>query len=42
VSSNGTSARLRARVSRTLPKGTVRAAEEHERGLLHDVEVTRA
>jgi len=42
VSSNGTSARLRARVSRTLPKGTVRAAEEHVRGLLHDVEVTRA
>jgi NADH-quinone oxidoreductase subunit G len=41
VRSNGTSARLRARVSRTLPKGTVRAADEHVRGLLHDVEVTR-
>jgi NADH dehydrogenase/NADH:ubiquinone oxidoreductase subunit G len=41
VTSNGTSARLRARVSRTLPKGTVRAAEEHVRGLPHDVEVTR-
>jgi NADH-quinone oxidoreductase subunit G len=42
VRSNGTSARLRARVSRTLPKGTVRAADEHVRGLLHEVEVTRA
>jgi NADH-quinone oxidoreductase subunit G len=41
VRSNGTSARLRARVSRALPKGTVRAADEHVRGLLHDVEVTR-
>jgi NADH-quinone oxidoreductase subunit G len=42
VHSNGTAARLRARVSRALPKGTVRAADEHVRGLLHDVEVTRA
>jgi len=42
VRSNGTSARLRARVARANPKGTVRAAEEHVRGLLHDVEVTRA
>jgi NADH dehydrogenase/NADH:ubiquinone oxidoreductase subunit G len=42
VRSNGISARLRARVSRTLPKGTVRAADEHVRGLLHDVEVARA
>jgi predicted molibdopterin-dependent oxidoreductase YjgC len=42
VTSNGTSSRLRARVSRTLAKGTVRAAEEHVRGLLHDVEVKRA
>ena len=41
VRSNGTSARLRARVSRTLATGTVRAADEHVRGLLHDVEVTR-
>ncbi len=42
VSSNGTSVRLRARVSRKLPKGTVRAAEEHVRGLPHDVEVKKA
>ena len=42
VGSNGTSVRLRARVSRKLPKGTVRAAEEHVRGLPHDVEVTKA
>jgi anaerobic selenocysteine-containing dehydrogenase len=42
VSSNGSSARLRARVSRKLPKGTVRAAEEHVRGLAHDVEVKPA
>jgi predicted molibdopterin-dependent oxidoreductase YjgC len=42
VSSNGSSARLRARVSRELPKGTVRAAEEHVRGLAHDVEVKPA
>jgi len=42
VSFNGTSARLRAKISRTLPGGTVRAAEEHVAGLPHDVEVTRA
>ena len=42
ASSNGTSVRLRARVSRKLAKGTVRAAEEHVRGLLHDVEVNPA
>jgi anaerobic selenocysteine-containing dehydrogenase len=42
VSSNDTSAVLRARVSRKLPKGTVRAAEEHVRGLAHDVEVKPA
>ena len=42
VRSNGTSVRLRARVSRTLASGTVRAAEEHVRGLPHDVEVTKA
>ncbi len=42
VGSNGTSARLRARLSRTLPRGTVRAADEHVAGLPHDVEVTRA
>jgi anaerobic selenocysteine-containing dehydrogenase len=42
VSFNGTSARLRAKISRTLPAGTVRAADEHVSGLPHDVEVTRA
>jgi NADH-quinone oxidoreductase subunit G len=42
VRSNGTSVRLRARISRRLPAGTVRAAEEHVRGLSHEVEVTRA
>jgi predicted molibdopterin-dependent oxidoreductase YjgC len=42
VSANEVSVQLRARISRKLPKGTVRAAEEHVRGLLHDVEVTRA
>ncbi|MFL6006808.1 MAG: molybdopterin-dependent oxidoreductase [Gaiellaceae bacterium] len=42
VRSNGTSARLRARVSRTLARGTVRAADEHVDGLPRDVEVTRA
>jgi NADH-quinone oxidoreductase subunit G len=42
VHSNGSSARLRARLSRKLAKGTVRAAEEHVRGLPHDVEVKRA
>ena len=42
IRSNGTSAILRARISRTLPDGTVRAADEHVSGLAHDVEVTRA
>jgi len=42
VTSNGTSARLRARVSRTLASGIVRAPEEHVAGLHADVEVTRA
>jgi NADH dehydrogenase/NADH:ubiquinone oxidoreductase subunit G len=37
VRANETSVRLRARLSRKLPKGTVRAAEEHVRGLGHDV-----
>jgi NADH dehydrogenase/NADH:ubiquinone oxidoreductase subunit G len=41
VRSNGSSARLRARLSRELPKGTVRAAEEHARGLAWDVEVSK-
>jgi NADH dehydrogenase/NADH:ubiquinone oxidoreductase subunit G len=42
VRSNGTSIRLRARISRTLPRGTVRAADEHVPGLAHDVEVAKA
>jgi NADH-quinone oxidoreductase subunit G len=42
VRSNGTSVTLRARLSRELAAGTVRAAEEHVRELAHDVEVTRA
>jgi NADH-quinone oxidoreductase subunit G len=42
IRSNGTSATLRARISRTLSKGTVRAADEHVSGLAYDVEVTRA
>jgi NADH dehydrogenase/NADH:ubiquinone oxidoreductase subunit G len=42
VSSNGTSVRLIARISRTLPSGTVRAADEHVAGLAHDVEVAKA
>jgi anaerobic selenocysteine-containing dehydrogenase len=42
VRSNGTSRRLRARVSRALAGGTVRAPEEHVEGLAHDVEVTKA
>ncbi len=42
IRSNGTSARLRARVSRTLAAGTVRAADEHVRGLAPYVEVTKA
>ena len=39
ISSNGSTARLRARLSRTLAAGTIRAAEEHVRGLGRDVEV---
>jgi len=42
VTSNGTSVRLRARISRTLPSGTVRAADEHVHGLAHEVEVAKA
>jgi NADH dehydrogenase/NADH:ubiquinone oxidoreductase subunit G len=42
ISANETSVRLRAHISHTLPRGTVRAAEEHVRGLGHDVQVTRA
>src|SRR3989441_187171 len=42
IRSNGTSARLRARVSRALAAGTVRAADEHVRGLAPYVEVTKA
>ena len=42
VRSNGTSVTLRARLSRELAAGTVRAAEEHVRELPHDVEVARA
>jgi NADH-quinone oxidoreductase subunit G len=42
VSSNGTSVELRARVSRRLMAGAVRAAEEHVAGLDAGVEVTRA
>jgi anaerobic selenocysteine-containing dehydrogenase len=34
---NEMAVRLRARLSQRLPKGTVRAAEEHVRGLGHDV-----
>ena len=41
VRSNGTSVRLRASISRTLPRGTVRAADEHVQGLAHDVKVTK-
>jgi NADH-quinone oxidoreductase subunit G len=41
VSSNGTSVELRARVSRTLRSGVVRAAEEHVQDLQPGVEVTR-
>ena len=42
ISSDDTSARLRARVSVTLPRGTVRAADEHVAELPHNVEVKRA
>jgi NADH dehydrogenase/NADH:ubiquinone oxidoreductase subunit G len=41
VRSNGTSARLRARISRDLRLGIVRAPEEHARGLARWVEVTK-
>jgi len=37
IRANDTSVRLRARLSRKLAAGTVRAAEEHARGLGHDV-----
>jgi NADH dehydrogenase/NADH:ubiquinone oxidoreductase subunit G len=42
VRSNETSVRLKARISRTLAANTVRAPEEHVRGLAHDVEVVTA
>jgi NADH-quinone oxidoreductase subunit G len=41
VRSNGTSVRLRARVSRSLKAGTVRAADAHAHGLHKSVEVTK-
>jgi NADH dehydrogenase/NADH:ubiquinone oxidoreductase subunit G len=42
VRSNGTSARLRARVTRTLKPGTVRAADEHVRDLPKSVDVVKS
>jgi anaerobic selenocysteine-containing dehydrogenase len=42
VRSNGTSVRLRARLSRTVRPGVVRAAQEHVSDLQEAVEVTRA
>jgi anaerobic selenocysteine-containing dehydrogenase len=42
VRSIGTSVRLRARVSRKLKAGVVRAADEHARDLGRSVEVTKA
>jgi anaerobic selenocysteine-containing dehydrogenase len=39
VTSNGTSQRLRARVTRELVAGVVRVAEPHAEGLLTHVEV---
>ena len=42
VRSNGTSVALRARVSRALPEGTARIAEEHAADLHRDVEVVKA
>ena len=42
VRSNGTSVHLRARVSRSLAPGTVRAADEHVQGLQRSVEVVKA
>jgi len=41
VRSNGTSVQLRARVSRALKAGTVRAADEHARDLRKSVEVVK-
>ena len=41
VSSNGTSVRLRARVSRSLRKGVVRAPAEHADGLEGPVKVEK-
>jgi NADH-quinone oxidoreductase subunit G len=41
VRSNGTSVRLRARVSRALKAGTVRAADEYAHGLHKSVEVVK-
>ena len=41
VRSNGTSVALRARVSRALPEGTARIAEEHAADLHRDVEVVK-
>jgi hypothetical protein len=40
VASNGTSQRLRARVTRELVAGVVRVAEPHAEGLAAHVEVT--
>jgi NADH-quinone oxidoreductase subunit G len=42
VRSNGTSVRLRARVSRALQAGTVRAADEYAHGLHKSVEVVKS
>ena len=41
VRSNGTSVDLRARISRSLPAGTVRIAEEHAGELHRDIEVVK-
>jgi predicted molibdopterin-dependent oxidoreductase YjgC len=42
VRSNGTSLQLRARISRGLPAGTIRIAEEHAADLHREVEVVKA
>ncbi|MBA3347419.1 MAG: (2Fe-2S)-binding protein [Actinobacteria bacterium] len=42
VRSNGTSVELRARISRSLPAGTARIAEEHAADLHRDVEVVKS
>jgi len=42
IRSNGTSVSLRARVSRALPEGTARIAEEHAADLREAVEVSKA